>query len=231
MNRNAHDEKVDSDAFWDAPVVPEAAAIDAAIRNAALPSGNRFEPAFRPGSLPEDWRHNTSGANAYLPPAADDIVLDVLPISRIADDGLGRINVEPDPASLDTWNRANRAAAEHLVAWLNTSGTASDAIEQAIMGGERRFGRLSEGYDEALATSGYNRSAPEVLARDNELRELHADIQHARDVLGDIRDRRELPSRPQTADFGIEPPSMSYDRRDSRQFGYLPYDTGGDYEL
>jgi hypothetical protein len=72
---------------------------------------------------------------------------------------------------------------------VNESGTARDAIEKAITGGSNRFERLSIEYDDHLARVGYDRSAPDLQARDNELRGLHDSIQHAKDILADLRVR------------------------------------------
>jgi hypothetical protein len=124
-----------------------------------------------------------------LPPVPDDILLGILPVSRVSSDVLGRAQIEPDGPSLNAWSRTDRAAAEHLVSWVNESGTARDAIEKAITGGSNRFERLSIEYDDHLARVGYDRSAPDLQARDNELRGLHDSIQHAKDILADLRVR------------------------------------------
>jgi hypothetical protein len=211
MNDPGHEELLRSDAFWDSPSGPATDAINSAIQQAATPVWNHVGASPRIDLLAEE-PGIAPGAGAQLPPSADDIVLDILPISRISADGHGRPNIEPDPDSLGAWNRTNREAAEHLVSWLNMSGTAYDAIENAIAGGSQRFERLSGEYDEQLALAGYDRFDPEVRACDKQLRELHDDIQHAKNVLADLRDR------PESSASYLNPPS-EYPRAPS----YDPY--------
>ena len=141
--------------------------------------------ATRPGSLTQG-SDGSPRSSVELPPVADAILLDVLPVSIVSADDLGRLQVAPDAPSMNAWNRTDRETAEHLISWVNESGTARDAIAKAITGGSDRFERLSIEYDDRLVRAGYDRSAPDVRACDSELSGLHGAIQHAKDILIDL---------------------------------------------
>ena len=121
-----------------------------------------------------------------LPPGSDVILLDILPISTTAVDESGRVQIEPDPASMAGRSDTDRGLAEHLVAWLNETGAARDAIEHAINTGEARLELLMRQYDERLIETGYDRSDPAVERCDASIHALHDAIEHAREVLADL---------------------------------------------
>lgn len=183
------------DDFWGSPPNPRAAeTINAAIdRAATTPIGSlgiTESEAWSPRCYGFGSTNGPSRRGGMeLPPVADDILLGVLPVSAISSDGSGRTRIEPDAVSLSERDRTSRGTAEHLVSWLNESGTVRDAIEKAIVGGSERFDRLAVEYDDRLARAGYDRSAPDVRACDRELVHLHENIQHAKDILEDLRCR------------------------------------------
>ena len=196
MSDNDQEEVFRPDAFWSTPSSPMASdMINAAIETAATtPIGGLG------ANQPEAWTPRLSGfaqgidafprGGVESPPVADAILLDILPVSTVSSDGLGRAQIAPDAPSLNAWSRTDRETAEHLISWVNESGTARDAIAKAITGGSDRFERLSIEYDDRLARAGYDRSAPEVQACDSELRGLHDSIQHAKDILSEIPEQR-----------------------------------------
>jgi hypothetical protein len=72
------------------------------------------------------------------------------------------------------------------VSWLNACGTAREAIANAIAGGSHRWDQEASRYEDVLRDAGYDRSDPAVQERDQELRDLHGAIQHAREILDDL---------------------------------------------
>ena len=75
------------------------------------------------------------------------ILLDILPISTTGVDESGRVQIEPDPVSMGERGDAGRDVAEHLVSWLNETGTAPSAIAHAIRSGSARLEMLMRQYD------------------------------------------------------------------------------------
>ena len=59
------------------------------------------------------------------------------------------------------------------------------AVEDAIDGGSVMWARQASRYEELLRDVGYDRSNPLVQESDRGLRDLHAGIEHAREVLDD----------------------------------------------
>lgn len=120
-----------------------------------------------------------------VPRDPDSLLLDILPVSTTPIDDAGRLQIEPDAASLRTWAPADREAAEHLVAWVNASGTVREAISHAVAGGSHRWDEDAIRYDAALRDAGYDRADPLVQERNHDLRNLHDAIQHAQEILDD----------------------------------------------
>lgn len=194
MNDYFEDEMIPPDASpgsrhaWDAKDI-----INTAIEWAAdrTHDGHGTGSTDKDGSLPP--AHSllpTDDALPYdrvdLPRDADAILLDLLPVSLVLSDESGRPQIEPDTRSMASWEKSDRGTAEHLVSWINETGTVRDAIEMAIKGGLDKFDRLAAEYDEKLARAEYDRSAPEVQACSSELVALHDVTQHARDILADL---------------------------------------------
>jgi hypothetical protein len=182
-----------ADDFWGTPSTPPAAAaINAAIGRAATTpigcAGFTESEAWSPRSY-GFWETNEPSRRGglELPPVADDILLDILPVSTISSDRFGRPQIEPDEPSLRAWDRTSRETAEHLVSWVNESGTARDAIEKAIVGGSKSFERLAAEYDDRLARAGYDRFASDVQACDRRLTDLYGALQDAQGVLDELR--------------------------------------------
>ena len=178
--------------YWNPHPRAEAAdMIREAIKDASMmPVGGHAAHGAEPSPILDPFGQcsdDLSRGRVKLPPVADAIVLDILPVSTMSFDDAGRAQIDPDAPSLRAWERTNREAAEHLISWVNESGKARDAIEHAIGWGSRRFQKLSSEYDDRLAQAGYDRSAPDVRACDNELKDLHEAIQHAKGVLDDLR--------------------------------------------
>ena len=164
-------------------------AIDSAILQAARSpiSGLAADEDGLPGIREFLGRRDSHCAGEpTLPRDADAILLDVLPVSITSPDADGRLQIEPDVASLQTWSQADREAAEHLTSWLNATGTGRKAVEDAIDGGSVMWARQANRHEELLRDTGYDRSNPLVQESDRELRDLHAGIEHAREVLDDL---------------------------------------------
>ncbi|MBM4147917.1 MAG: hypothetical protein FJ224_02570 [Lentisphaerae bacterium] len=176
---------------WGDALLSEVAyAIDAAIQQAArVPiSGLAADEDGLPGIREFLGRRDTHCAGEpALPRDADAILLDVLPVSLTAPDDTGRLQIEPDAAALQTWSQSDRESAEHLTSWLNATGTGRKAVEDAIDGGSVIWARQASQYEELLRDTGYDRSNPLVQQEsDRGLRDLHAGIEHAREVLDDL---------------------------------------------
>ncbi len=175
--------------WGDAPLSEVAYAIDAAIQQAARSpiSGMATDEDGLPGIREFLGRRDSHCAGEpALPRDADAILLDVLPASLTAHDDAGRLQIEPDVASLQTWNQSDREAAEHLTSWLNATGTGRKAVEDAVDGGAVMWARQASQYEELLREVGYDRSNPLVQDCDRELRDLHGAIQHAKEILHDL---------------------------------------------
>ena len=172
---------------WAASPLPEAACvINAAIEEAAR------APIGGLAAMDEDLtgiheflgrRESHCAGELGLPRDPDSLLLDILPVSTTPTDDAGRLQIEPDAATLRTWDPAEREAAEHLVSWLNACGTAREAIANAIAGGSHRWDEDASRYEDVLRDAGYVRSDPAVQEHDQDLRDLHGAIQHAKDVL------------------------------------------------
>lgn len=183
------DMSVTTGRWADAPLSEVAYAIDAAIQQAArspisgLAADENGLPGIRefPGS-----RDSHYAGEPALPRDADAILLDVLPVSITLPDAAGRLQIEPDAAALQTWSQPEREAAEHLTSWLNATGTGRKAVEDAIDGGSAMWARQASRYEELLRDTGYDRSNPLVQESDRGLRDLHASIEHAREVIDDL---------------------------------------------
>ena len=180
------------DLFWtsgrcaNAPFSEAAYAIDAAIEQAARSpiAGLTADEGEIPGIHEFLGRRESHCAGeAELPRDADAILLDILPVSITSIDDAGRPQIEPDAASLRAWDRADREAAEHLVSWVNGCDMARRAIGNAIAGRSARWEEQANQYEEVLRDAGYDRSNPSVQECDRELKNLHASIEHAREVL------------------------------------------------
>jgi len=141
----------------------------------------------QPSVLPDDdpLGHCTPGPE--LPPGSDVILLDLLPTSTMSIDESGRIQIEPDPVGMAERGYAGREVAEHLVSWLNETGAAPSAIAHAISSGAARLEMLMRQYDDILMEAGYDRSNPSVQQCDDEIHALHDSIEHAKEVLADLR--------------------------------------------
>ena len=172
-----------------APLSEAAYAIDAAIQQAARsPIGTL---AAEEGELPGihgylGRRENHCAGETGFPRDPDAILLGVLPVSIISPDAAGRLQIEPDAASLQTWSQSDRETAKHLTSWLNATGVARKAVEDAIDGGSVMWARQASQYEELLRDTGYDRSNPLVQESDRGLRDLHAGIEHAREILVDL---------------------------------------------
>ena len=173
----------------DAPLSEAAYAIAAAIQQAARSpiSGLAVDEDGLPGIRESLGRRDSYCAGEpALPRDADAIFLDVLPVSITSPDDAGRLHIKPDAATMQTWSQSDREAAEHLTSWLNATGAGRKAVEDAIDGGSVMWARQASQYEERLRDAGYDRSNPLVQECDRELRDLHAGIEHARDVLCDL---------------------------------------------
>ena len=178
-----------SDRWADAPLSEAAYAIDAAIQQAARSpiTGLTADGGEIPGIREFLGRRESHCAGeAELPRDADAILLDVLPVSITSPDDAGRLLIEPDAAALQSWNQSDRETAEHLTSWLNATGAARKAVEDAIDGGSVMWARQASQYEELLRDAGYDRSNPLVQESDRGLRDLHAGIEHAREILDDL---------------------------------------------
>ena len=176
--------------LWGMPAEADAMAqINIAIDEAAMPSAEA--PRLVLPDLPQ------RRVNAWLdedrpfgyappPPPAEETLLDVLPVSVVAPNDSGKLQVEPDVASLQKWDRSDREAAIHVTSWLNDCAAVRPAIERAIGWGVNRFEDMSREYDERLEAAGYDRADPSVQERDSDLRHLHETVEHARDILDDL---------------------------------------------
>ena len=122
-----------------------------------------------------------------LPPGSDVILLDILPTAITSVDEGGRVQIEPDRASMAERDDADREAAEHLIAWLNATGDAPGAIAHSIRSGSARLEMLMRQYDDLLIEAGYDRSDPDVQQCDAEIHALHDSIEHAKEVFADLR--------------------------------------------
>ena len=190
MNDYENGDMLGTTGRWgDAPLSEVAYAIDAAIQQAARSplSGLAVDEDGLPG-IREFLGHRDShcAGEPALPRDSDAILLDVLPVSLTAHDDAGRLQIEPDAATLQTWNQSDREAAEHLTSWLNATGAARKAVEDAIDGGSVMWAREANRYEELLRDTGYDRSHPLVQEFDRELRGLHTGIENAREVLDDL---------------------------------------------
>jgi hypothetical protein len=184
-------ESVEGADAWGAPVdvgtvhminaaIDEAVGIRAPVPSASLPeSPSRHDRAW----VDEDQPFGCPP----LPPPAESTLLDVLPVSIVAPDDLGRLQIEPDEASLQKWARSDREAAIHVTSWLNECGEVRPAIERAIDWGQNRFEDVSREYDEQLEASGFDRMAPRVCDSDRDLRHIHETVEHAKDILTDLQ--------------------------------------------
>lgn len=183
------DMSVTAGRWGDAPLSEVAYAIDAAIQQAARSpiSGLAADDDELPGIREFLGRRDSHCVGEpALPRDADAILLDVLPVSLTAPDDAGRLQIEPDAATLQTWSRPEREAAEHLTSWLNATGTGRKAVEDAIDGGSVMWARQASRYEELLRDTGYDRSNPLVQEFDRGLEELHGAIQHAKEVLDEF---------------------------------------------
>ena len=102
-------------------------------------------------------------------------------------DNAGKLQIEPDAASLQAWDHADSQAAEHLVSWVNACGTAREAIGNAIADGSARWNQEAIRYEHVLREAGYDRSNSAVQECDQDLRDLHDAIQHATQILDGTR--------------------------------------------
>ncbi len=175
--------------WGDAPRSEVAYAIDAAIQQAARSpiSGLTADEDGLPGIREFLGRRDSHWAGEpALPRDADALLLDVLPVSLTAPDDAGRLQIEPDAVTMQTWNQPEREVAEHLTSWLNATGAAREAVEHAIDGGSVMWAKQASQYEALLRDAGYDRSNPLVQESDRELKDLHASIEHAREVLDDL---------------------------------------------
>lgn len=129
-------------------------------------------------------RHRNGGE---APPPADAILLDILSSSIVSRDGGGKVQIAPDPPSLQRLDDARRDTAEHLVSWENGCDSVRDAIEHAVKWGDVLFDSLSSRYDDVLRDAGYDRSDPRVQESAHTLEVLHDATQRAREILDDLR--------------------------------------------
>jgi hypothetical protein len=177
-----------SDRWVANPLSEVAYAINAAVEQAArAPIGGL---ATNEAELPVHEflgrRESHCAGEPGLPRDPDSLLLDILPVSTTPINDAGRLQIEPDAASLRAWDPAERESAEQLVSWLNACGTAREAIANAIAGGSHRWDEEAIRYEDVLREAGYGRSNPLVQEYDRELRDLHGAIRHARGVLGDV---------------------------------------------
>jgi len=172
---------------WDAGPLDDAAQeIGAAIDQAAEPSsvmpgydepeGTSIDPIEVPDSVDAG-----SQANDGVPPDPGDLLLDVLPYSRVTTDDAGRAIIDPDVASLSGYRHRDSAA--HMIAWLNECGSTRGAIEQAVSDGEDRLDSLMVEYERLLENAEYDRNAPDVRECANTIDGLHKALEEARDAL------------------------------------------------
>jgi len=168
------------------PLSEAAYAIDAAIQQAAKSPITGLTPDEREiHGIHEFLGRSEShcAGEAELPRDPDGLLLDLLPVSTTSIDDAGRLQIEPDAASLQAWAHSDREAAEHLVSWVNACGMARTAIGNAIAGGSDRWDEEANRYENVLREAGYDRMKPAVQECDRELKDLHGAIQHAREVL------------------------------------------------
>ena len=176
---------------WAATPLPDAAyEINTAIEQAArAPIGGLAHTEEQLHGFHKFLGHREShcAGEPGLPRDPDALLLDILPVSTTSIDNAGKLQIEPDAASLQAWDHADSQAAEHLVSWVNACGTAREAIGNAIADGSARWNQEAIRYEHVLREAGYDRSNSAVQECDQDLRDLHDAIQHAMQILDGTR--------------------------------------------
>ena len=179
------------EAFWGMSAEADAMVqINAAIDEAARPSAEApplVLPDLPPRRVNAWLDEDRPFGYAPPPPPPEETLLDVLPVSVVAREDSGKLLIAPDEASLQKWDRSDREAAIHVTSWLNECAAVRPAIERAIGWGVDRFEDMSREYDERLEAAGFDRSAPSVQVCDSDLRHIHETVEHAKDILADLR--------------------------------------------